>query len=128
IMLHDELAAMPDLEVAPGQDPDTISEALYTRYLSKRAPGSRPTEDELRVTPALQRRLIKAMLADCRARWRRRGLRAALPLFHNIERLDQLVALNDVEKGILAFAAALVEFPRFRRALSPSRTPVPTQA
>ncbi len=121
IMLHDELAAMPDVEVAPGQGPDTIPEALYMRYLAKRTSAAKPTENELRATPALQRRMIKAMLADSRTRWRRRGLRSALPLFHNIERLDQLVSLNDVEKGILAFAAALAEFPRFRRALSPSR-------
>lgn len=99
----------------------TLPETLYMRYLGNRRTGARPSRRELRLTPPLRRKMIKAILTEGRSAWLARGVNANLPLFRNIERLERLVMLNDVEKGIIAFAAAMAEFPAFCEALSPAR-------
>lgn len=98
----------------------TLPASLYMRYLGRRT-QVQPSPRELRLTQPLLRKVIRAILKKGRADWLERGVNPALPLFRNIERLEQLVMLNDVEKGIIAFAAAMAEFPAFCEALSPSR-------
>lgn len=104
-----------------GPPRDTVPEPLYMRYLSNRRRGGRPSARELKLTQPLLRKLIRAILTEGRDAWLARGIAADLPLFRNIERLERLVMLNDVEKGIITFAAAMAEFPAFCEALSPAR-------
>lgn len=99
----------------------TLPESLYMRYLGNGRRHARPSPRDLRVTPPLLRRMIRAILVQGRAHWLERGVNPALPLFRNIERLEQLVMLDDVEKSIIAFAAAMAGFPAFCEAISPPR-------
>lgn len=91
-----------------------MSRKLDARY--KRASGGAPrdaTVDEL------ERRLLahRAMLV-------KRGIAASLPLFQNVNRVAALLLLDDPEKAILTFAAALGAFPSLNELLLSARLAV----
>lgn len=105
----------------PEPERNTLPASLYARYLGNDRQDTWPSKGNLRLTEPLQRKMIRAILAKGRTDWLERGISPDLPLFRNIERLQRLVMLNDVEKSILAFAAAMAEFPALCEALSPRR-------
>lgn len=64
-----------------------------------------------------QQKAIVQLLQKRREVLFRQGIDSQLPLFRNIERVGQMLHLNDTEKAILCFVAVLRNFQRLRHAL-----------
>lgn len=91
-----------------------LSRKLTVRQKSANGGGTRDAfSDEL------ERRLLahRSMLV-------KRGVSARLPLFHNVNRIATLLLLDDAEKAILTFSAALSCFPSLNELLLSSRLAV----
>jgi SpoVK/Ycf46/Vps4 family AAA+-type ATPase len=72
-------------------------------------------QPRLRPTPATCRELLKRQ----RVKLQKQKLSGKLPLVTNITLLAQLLGLSDADQAILAFGAALEQFPTFNNAISP---------
>lgn len=78
------------------------------RKRGKKAKGPTITQQQKAVVHLLQKRREVLL---------RQGVDSQLPLFRNVERIGQMLHLNDTEKAILCFTAVLRNFQRLRHAL-----------
>lgn len=69
------------------------------------------------VSISSQQKAVVRLLQGRREALQRQGINSHLPLFRNVERIGQLLHLNDTEKAIFCFAAVLRNFQRLRHAL-----------
>lgn len=105
-----QVCDLPELEAVFEDDFEIDEDELpiSSKRKDKRGADTRLSDRQKRII-----RLLKARRSELVGQ----SIDSQLPLFRNVERIAQLLHLNDVEQAILSFAAALACFRRLRHAL-----------
>lgn len=103
-----------DSEEMDDDEGDDLLADLDRMSASLKVPFNRPMTRS--ASSAVAREVERRLLAQRRLLLER-GVSPDLPLFRNTESMARALMLDDVEKAILVFAAALASFPAFNEAL-----------